>query len=99
MNGFNLFYLQSFNLLVLQVGKISKDKHGLTYVDLHPTDLMSFSPTEKVMRDAVIKLLEEHVPDSEGTVALLRYMSAIYQAFTDETLLPLDSISKCWYNL
>lgn len=74
-----------------------KDKHGLTYADLHPTDLMSFGPTEKIMRKTVIELLKKHVPHSEGTVVLLRYMSDIYRAFTDETLDPLESISMCWY--
>lgn len=82
--------------LDILVGKISKDKHGLTYDDLHPTDLMSFKPTEKVMSERVIKLLEEHVPDSEGTVVLLRSMSAFYRAYTDATLAPIESIFIYW---
>lgn len=80
------------------VDKVSKDKHGLTYDDLHPTDLMSFEPTEKVMKETVIKLLEEHVPGSEGTVVLLRYMSDIYRAYADETLAPIEAISIFWYS-
>lgn len=75
----------------------SKDKHRLTYADLNPTDLMSFKPTEKIMSENVIDCLEKHVPDSQGTVALLRYMRATYRAFTDETLQPLESIALCWY--
>lgn len=78
--------------------KVSKDKHGLTYGDLHPTDLMSFRPTEKVMEEAVINLLEEHVPGSEGTVVLHRYMSAIYRAYTDVSLAPIEAISMLWYS-
>lgn len=78
--------------------KVSKDKHGLTYGDLHPTDLMSFRPTEKVMEEAVINLLEEQVPGSEGTVVLLRYMSAIYRAYTDVSLAPIEAISMLWYS-
>lgn len=81
------------------VDEVSKDKHGLTYDDLHPTDLMSFEPTEKVMKETVINLLEEHVPGSEGTVVLLRYMSAIYRAYTDVTLAPIEAISMLWYSL
>lgn len=81
------------------VSKVSKDKHGLTYDDLHPSDLMSFQPTAKVMEETVINLLEEHVPGSEGTVALLRYMSAIYRAYTDETLAPIEAISMFWYEV
>lgn len=81
------------------VGKVSKDKHRLTYDDLHPADLMSFEPTEKIMEASVINLLEEHVPGSEGTVALLRYMSAIYRAYTDVTLTPIAAISMFWYSL
>lgn len=81
------------------VSRVSKDKHSLTYDDLHPTDLMSFRPTEKVMKETVINLLEEHVPGSEGTVALLRYMSAIYRAYTDVTLAPIEAISMFWYDL
>lgn len=59
---------------------------------------MSFRPTEKVMEEAVINLLEEHVPGSEGTVVLLRYMSAIYRAYTDVSLAPIEAISMLWYS-
>lgn len=78
------------------VNHFGKDKHRLELSDLNPTDLMSFRPTEKIIRDDLINYLEANVPESEGTVALLRYMRAIHLAFTNETLHPLERISKCW---
>lgn len=87
----------SVSHLDVLVSEVSKDKHGLTHDDLHPTDLMSFNATEKVMKDDVINLLEKHVPGSEGTVALLRYMGALYRAYNDVTLAPIEAIAMFWY--
>ena len=77
----------------------SKDKHGLTVADLNPTDLMSFKPTEKIMRRDVIDFMERNVKGCEGTVALLRNMLGIYRAFTEENMAPLERISICWFGL
>lgn len=79
------------------VAHVGKSLHRLERSDLHPTDLQSFKPTQKIIREDFINLLESEVPESEGTVALLRYMRAIYLSFTDETLRPLERISMCWY--
>lgn len=79
------------------VKHVSKSLHRLEHSDLNPTDLQSFKPTARFIQEDFINLLEENVPESEGTVALLRYMRAIYLAFTDETLDTLQRISMCWY--
>lgn len=74
-----------------------KNMHGLTSADLNPTDLMSFNPTQKIMNETTINFMEANVPGSEGTVALLRYMRAMYRAFMDKSITPLERISMCWY--
>lgn len=79
------------------VKHVGKSMHRLELSDLNPTDLQSFKPTEKLIQEDFINLLEDNVPGSEGTVALLRYMRAIYLAFTDEELDPLERIAMCWY--
>lgn len=87
----------SIDHLEYLVNHVGKDKHRLELSDLNPQDLQSFKPTEKIIEEDVINLLEAHVPESEGTVALLRYMRMIYLAFTGEKLNPLERISMCWY--
>lgn len=87
----------SISHLEFLVNHFTKDKHRLTLADINPTDLMSFDPTQKIMDESTIDFMEVNVPGSEGTVALLRYMRAIYRAFTDQTITPLERISMCWY--
>lgn len=88
--------IEHLEYLVRHVGK---DQHRLQRSDLFPTDLQSFKPTEKIIQEDIINLLEANVPECGGTVALLRYMRAIYLAFTDEKLSSLERISMCWYYL
>ena len=84
--------------LEILVKRHSKDKHGLTMADLNPTDLMSFDPTEKVMKKDMIDYMERNVEGSEGTVALLRNMQNIYRAFIEANITPLERIAVCWYD-
>lgn len=48
----------------------SKDKHGLTVSDLNPMDKMKFSPTEKIIKDALISFMEENVSGCDGTATI-----------------------------
>lgn len=78
------------------VNNYSMDKHGLTMADLHPKDLMSFRPTEKIIKKQLIDFMEQNVPGSAGTVALLRMMHNIYRAFVEDDVAPLERIALCW---
>lgn len=76
--------------------KIGKDKHGLTLNDLNSKDKMKFKPTERIMSKEVRDCLDEFVPDSEGTVFLLKIMSETYSAFCDVDMEPLQRVFNMW---
>lgn len=74
----------------------SKDKHCLTLADIDIRDKMKFRPTLKMIQPEVLIGLEEHIPNSKGTVLFLTIMRRIYKAFLDESLSVKDRVYEIW---
>ncbi|XP_021708904.1 uncharacterized protein LOC110679148 [Aedes aegypti] len=70
-----------------------KSVHKLNPSDLNPLDKMKFDPSIKLMSSELIEHLGEVVPGSNGTVAYLKVMRLIYQAFIEENIPPKTRIT------
>lgn len=71
---------------------VPKHIHGLSYMDVFPTDRMNFTSFEKIIKDRVIFALKEHIADSQATVQYLSIFRDIVNSFTNHDLKPLDRI-------
>lgn len=82
--------------ILVNLPNVSKDQHKLTYTDVNATDKsrdkMNSESTKKICTEAVINLLEQNVVGSEGTVAYLKLIRAIYNSFIELETSPLDRL-------
>jgi len=73
-----------------------KDQHKLNASDINSNDKtrdkMNAESTRKICTTEVIKLIEDNVIGSNGTVAYLQVMRAIYNAFIELDVNPLDRL-------
>lgn len=91
-------FLISASHLQYLIKDVSKDKHSLTATDIDPKDRQNFGSLEKILKPNIRKLLEENVPDSDGTVLFLTICDCILSSFRVATLKPLERIYKIWYS-
>lgn len=96
--SFGKYYIQ-INHLYFLLHRFRKDQHCLTKSTLNPVDRQNYSSAVRMCSDKVIHLLEEKVPNSEGTVAFLTLMRNIIDAFSARDFLPLERIRKMWYTV
>lgn len=78
------FLLEHFN----------KDEHELTPSVLDPVDRQNYQSARRICSDKVIRLLEEHIPGSKGTVSFLLMMRDVADSFYDPILEPLERVYK-----
>lgn len=74
----------------------SKDKHCLTKTTLNPVDRQNFASVMKLCDEKVIKLLKQHVKNSEATVKFLEMMQEVMDAFMNRFLSSEERIKKIW---
>lgn len=98
-------------LVILQIGdyrasvsdledviqKASKDKHLLTLSDLRPDDKMNFKAAEKMSSQLVENVLTEMVDNSQGTVAFLKLIRFILQAYLNKDETIRTRVYNMWY--
>lgn len=110
----NIFLKTTFNPGKLPMGKnlyvrkghlqflldhFRKDEHELTPSILNPVDRQNVNSALRMCDNKVIKLLEEHLPRSEGTVAYLKIMRSVIDTFYEPNLTPLQRINKIWFSV
>lgn len=78
---------------------VPKHIHGLSYIDVFPTDRMNYTSFEKITQDRVINALKNNVPDSDATVQYLRTFRSIVHSFTKHDLKPLDRVMLLWQSV
>lgn len=74
----------------------SKDQHCLTATVLNPIDRQNFKSVLRICDGMVTKLLDDHVPGSEGTIKFLQMTLNVIDAYTIVDLAPLERIHKMW---
>lgn len=79
------------------ITNVSKDKHLLTEYDINPKDRQNFKSASKIYNNNTIMLLNENVPDSNGTQIYLKIMQFVASAFLDDDILPIKRIYNIWY--
>lgn len=92
------FFVQIGHLQFL-LDNFRKDEHQLTPSILNPVDKQNVGSAQRMCDYKVIRLLKEHLPRSEGTVAFLEIMRNIVDTFYDSTLTPLERIGKYWHSV
>lgn len=81
------------------VGIVTKDKHFLKENDLTLKDKMNFSSTMGLCHPRIWNLLQENVPNSDGTRIYLQIIFFSMQSFLSTKLNPLQQIYCIWYGL
>lgn len=89
------YFIKQSHLRYL-VENYSKDEHNLTNSTLNPIDKQNFCSAKRICSDRVIKLLQNRVPDSQGTAKFLEIMKAVIDAYMDKQLCPLERVYKIW---
>ncbi|KAK4881467.1 hypothetical protein RN001_004786 [Aquatica leii] len=79
------------------VERVSKDKHLLTNSHLKLDDKMNFEAVEKMCSAMVREQLEQHVPNSNGTIFYLKLLQMTLDAFLSKTLNVSERIKNIWY--
>lgn len=83
--------------LQMLIETFPKEIHGLVKYDIYPEDRQNFSSLEKIMHPRVIKMLEDHIVDSEATVLYLKLCKNITSSYMQNDLTPIDRIYNIWY--
>lgn len=76
---------------------VSKDKHCLTDSILNSGDKMNFDAVEKLADPKVTSALEQHIKQSEATIAFLKVLKDILDTFLKKSLTPKDRCYKMWH--
>lgn len=79
------------------VDNISKGEHELTNSDIYPEDRQNYGSVEKLLNPKVSVALENHVPNSEGTVMYIDLCKRIGSSFMQEELSPIERVYNMWY--
>lgn len=87
------YFIKQSHLRYL-VDNFSKDQHNLTRSTLNPIGKQNFCSVKRICSDQVIKLLQNNVRDSHGTVKFLEIMKCVIDSYMDKDLLPLDRVYK-----
>ncbi|XP_031357928.1 uncharacterized protein LOC116181664 isoform X2 [Photinus pyralis] len=90
-------FIASSDHLKTLIETVSKDKHLLTLGDLNSQDKMNFRSVEKIIAPKVSELLKKSVPNSEGTVAYLKILRSVLDAFLRKDLSPVRRLQLIWY--
>lgn len=93
---FGDYYIRIDHLQFL-LEHFNKDEHELTPSVLDPVDRQNYQSAQRICSDKVIRLLEEHIPGSKGTVSFLLMMRGVSDSFYDPILEPLERVYKIWY--
>lgn len=76
--------------------KDGREHTGLLESDLEQTDKMSVKTFHKLIDRRVASQLKKY-PGTNGTVAYIALMDAVYQSFENDTLTPLQRIEEIWF--
>lgn len=91
-------FLATINHIRILMDNTSKDLHKLANSDINANDSsrdkMNSESTRKICTNEVIELVENNVVGSSGTVAYLRMIRAIYNAFIE---LEISSIDRLYF--
>lgn len=79
------------------IENVSKDKHCLTESMLNSADKMNYDTVEKMADPKVASCLDQHINDSEATVAFLRVLGQILDSFLKKDLTPTERCYKMWH--
>lgn len=77
----------------------SKDLHQLSDNVVDPKDRQNYRSLEKTFQPNVLKALEEHVPESSGTILFLKICKLVTSAYLDQNLTPLERVYNFWLGL
>lgn len=75
---------------------VPKPVHGLVYSDICPDDRQNYNSLEKIMQSQIRKHLATFVMGSEGTIEYLRICHEITSSLYDDSLSPLERLSRIW---
>lgn len=78
---------------------LPKDQHELTPTVINPVDRQNYESVLRMCDPKVTKLMKEHVPESDATVAFLEALRDINDAYKEINLKPLDRVEKMWYSV
>lgn len=78
------------------VKNVQKSAHGLTQIDVFPSDRQNFHSFEKIVKDQVLDALKDHVNQSEGTIYYLKMCRCITSSYLDFKLTPTERILRIW---
>lgn len=92
------FFVQKGHLQFL-LDNFRKDEHQLTASILDPVDKQNVGSALRMCDHKVIRLLNENLPRSEGTVAFLEIMRSAYDSFYDPNLTPLERVGRIWHSV
>lgn len=95
---FGKYFIQIQHLQFL-IKHFNKSQHQLTKSTLNPVDRQNYSSVLRMISDKVIQLLEKNVKNSQGTVAFLRLIRNVIEAFSNQEFSPLERIDKIWYSI
>lgn len=98
MLKFGVFYIQLAHLQFV-LDHFPKDYHQLTQTILKPEDRQNFSSVLRICDHKVLQLLRDNVENSAATVKYLEIIRDFHDAYMDESISPLDRISKLWYSI
>lgn len=77
----------------------SKDLHQLSDNVVDPKDRQNYRSLEKTFQPNVLKALEDHVPESSGTILFLKICKLVTSAYLDQNLTPLERVYNFWHGL
>lgn len=71
----------SIDHLKTLISNTQKSVHGLTTMDVFPTDRMNYTSFEKIVKDRVLNALEQYVPNSNATIQYLKIFRDIINSY------------------
>lgn len=95
---FGKFHIQWGHLMFL-LKTHRKDQHNLTKSVLNPTDRQNYKSVLRICDERVTSILQNKVPASKGTIMFLTIIRNMIDAFSMNTLSPLERVEKMWYSL
>lgn len=99
MLQFGRKYYVQINHIRYLLDNFPKDRHQLTDSILKPEDRQNFASVLRICDANVLQMLRSHVKESVATVKYLELIKNFHDSYMDETLSPLERVSKLWYSI